>query len=235
MANIQEKTTVNSIYVRTSDGVDCTQLCRIGRNGLDVFLGISVTDGEPDGIYAVRQGCWMDDFAYMVMKSFGPEIFSRAANYSRTNPYRVRRAHTDEEGVRAYVLEYLEYDDVQKSYIMYQAGEPVQFDKELNLIHIDTWLEDGYFLPDLMTILRYIHDTAEERDFYAWSSIALVESLLQCPESLWARKFLSSHTTIEEVVEYTSVIAMTEDGFILPDRFVNQLEPMCDAAYDDED
>ena len=93
MANIQEKTTVNSIYVRTSDGVDCTQLCRIGRNGLDVFLGISVTDGEPDGIYAVRQGCWMDDFAYMAMKSFGPEIFSRAANYTAAPIRTVYGAH----------------------------------------------------------------------------------------------------------------------------------------------
>ena len=232
MANIQEKTTVNSIYVRTSDGVDCTQLCHIGRNGLDVFLGISVTDGEPDGIYAIRQGCGMDDFIYMMMKSFGPEIFSRAANYSRTNPYRVRRAHTDESGVHAYVLEYLEYDDTQKSYIMYQAGEPVQFDKEMNLIHVDTWLEDGYFLPDLMTILKQIIDT-EERDFYAWSTVSLVENLFQCPEALWARNFLSSHTTIEEVVEYTSVIAMTEDQFILPDRFVNQLEPMSDE-YDED-
>jgi len=232
MANIQEKTTVNSIYVRTSDGVDCTQLCRIGRNGLDVFLGISVTDGEPDGIYAIRQGCGMDDFIYMMMKSFGPEIFSRAANYSRTNPYRVRRTHTDESGVHAYVLEYLEYDDTQKSYIMYQAGEPVQFDKEMNLIHVDTWLEDGYFLPDLMTILKQIIDT-EERDFYAWSTVSLVENLFQCPEALWARNFLSSHTTIEEVVEYTSVIAMTEDQFILPDRFVNQLEPMSDE-YDED-
>lgn len=232
MANIQEKTTVNSIYVRTSDGVDCTQLCRIGRNGLDVFLGISVTDGEPDRIYAIRQGCGMDDFIYMMMKSFGPEIFSRAANYSRTNPYRVRRAHTDESGVHAYVLEYLEYDDTQKSYIMYQTGEPVQFDKEMNLIHVDTWLEDGYFLPDLMTILKQIIDT-EERDFYAWSTVSLVENLFQCPEALWARNFLSSHTTIEEVVEYTSVIAMTEDQFILPDRFVNQLEPMSDE-YDED-
>lgn len=233
MANIQEKTTVNSIYVRTSDGVDCTQLCRIGRNGLDVFLGISVTDGEPDGIYAIRQGCGMDDFIYMMMKSFGPEIFSRAANYSRTNPYRVRRAHTDESGVHAYVLEYLEYDNTQKSYIMYQAGEPVQFDNEMNLLHVDTWLEDGYFLPDLMTILKQIIDT-EERDFYAWSTVSLVENLFQCPEALWARNFISSHTTIEEVVEYTSVIAMTEDQFILPDRFVNQLEPMCDAEYDED-
>lgn len=233
MANIQEKTTVNSIYVRTSDGVDCTQLCRIGRHGLDVFLEVSVKDGEPDGIYAIRQGCGMDDFIYMMMKSFGPEIFSRAANYSRTNPYRVRRAHTDESGVHAYVLEYLEYDDTQKSYIMYQAGEPVQFDKEMNLLHVDTWLEDGYFLPDLMTILKQIIDT-EERDFYAWSTVSLVENLFQCPEALWARNFLSSHTTIEEVVEYTSVIAMTEDQFILPDRFVNQLEPMCDAEYDED-
>lgn len=233
MANIQEKTTVNNIFIRTSDGVDCTQMCRIGRHGLDVFLEVSVKDGEPDGIYAIRQGCGMDDFIYMMMKSFGPEIFSRAANYSRTNPYRVRRAHTDESGVHAYVLEYLEYDDTQKSYIMYQAGEPVQFDKEMNLLHVDTWLEDGYFLPDLMTILKQIIDT-EERDFYAWSTVSLVENLFQCPEALWARNFLSSHTTIEEVVEYTSVIAMTEDQFILPDRFVNQLEPMCDAEYDED-
>ena len=232
MANIQEKTTVNNIFIRTSDGVDCTQMCRIGRHGLDVFLEVSVKDGEPDGIYAIRQGCGMDDFIYMMMKSFGPEIFSRAANYSRTNPYRVRRAHTDESGVHAYVLEYLEYDDTQKSYIMYQAGEPVQFDKEMNLIHVDTWLEDGYFLPDLMTILKQIIDT-EERDFYAWSTVSLVENLFQCPEALWARNFLSSHTTIEEVVEYTSVIAMTEDQFILPDRFVNQLEPMSDE-YDED-
>lgn len=232
MANIQEKTTVNNIFIRTSDGVDCTQMCRIGRHGLDVFLEVSVKDGEPDGIYAIRQGCGMDDFIYMMMKSFGPEIFSRAANYSRTNPYRVRRAHTDESGVHAYVLEYLEYDDTQKSYIMYQAGEPVQFDKEMNLLHVDTWLEDGYFLPDLMTILKQIIDT-EERDFYAWSTVSLVENLFQCPEALWARNFLSSHTTIEEVVEYTSVIAMTEDQFILPDRFVNQLEPMSDE-YDED-
>ena len=234
MTTMQEKTTVNTMFARTSDGVNCTQLCRIGRSGLDVFLEVSVTDGEPDGLYAIRQGCGMDDFIYMMMKAFGPEIFSRAANYSRVNPYRVRRAHTDEEGVRAYVLEYLEYDEIQNSYIMYQAGSPVQFDKEMNLLHVDTWMEDGYFLPDLMSVLKYILDTEEERDFYAWSSIALVENLIQCPESVWGRKFLSSHTSINEIVEYTSVIAMTEDGFILPDRFVNQLEPMCDAEYDED-
>lgn len=193
---------------------------RLNFNGLNMELSQVNIAGNGD---LSEKGIQLIHLLQLIqMSDGGLDIWKRAQDYDRINPFRVRTVQVD-DSIVAYHFEYLEFDIDAKGYVE-KEGPIVYMDQSLRITEV-SYEKEEIFLPDLMAIIRHI--TLENNlvggpnsfwQRYSRDDIAFIETFLYDP-SISFDCVRSPYEYIKANTIYLNEQAIVDARYIIPFRF----------------
>ena len=181
-----------------------------------------------------------NQLVYMLLCQAGPALFQNAASYSRINPYRVRPEETGIDDGTAYYLDYLEYNEDHAGYVSTSAPaitfipSPNGVKVKLDAFQAEKGYEFGYFIPDLIDVLRFIIEKPEYRSKYTLDDRELMLNLIAHPYTIKCDDLLKTYDRIKFIKVYFDIDSIKEAGYHLPFMFYNT-SPFIDQSDDEEE
>ena len=143
----------------------------------------------------------------------GPKTMDMALNYERINPFKVTAIGDadDDDGIE-YHFNYLEYSDDLNGYVE-KTSLIIPLSWGMWMSDIDSFNEQGIFLPDLIEVIRHI--VREKHGRYPLCHMNSLKEFLKDPNGSWC----SVYEYIEKINVFYDVESIRNEGYIIPNKF----------------